>query len=362
MTRPLVIGSGLAGSASAIGLCHAGPPPLLVERSRETGDAICGGFLSWQTLATLERLGLDAAALGGQRVTLLRLFAGKRTLEAPLPRPGMGLSRRRLDTLLLTEAERLGTAVERGVTVRRVESGTAITSDGATLASDTIMLGVGKHGLASQPRPAPPKVAADPVIGLRLRIAASPTGEKLIGGAVELFLFDRGYAGLVRQEDGSINVCLAVHKSRLTEAGSRPEALIAQWGEENPHLGERLASGDSVGQIDAVASVPYGWRAHATEPGLWKLGDQAACIPSLAGEGMGIALASAESAVAAWRRGESAASWQQRFSDRLALPMGVARTAWAAAENPRWNTTAVALLARAPWLLDGLARATRVPA
>lgn len=362
MIRPLVIGAGLAGSASAIGLCHAGPPPLLVERSRETGDAICGGFLSWQTLATLERLGLDAAVLGGQRVTMLRLFAGKRTLEAPLPRPGMGLSRRRLDTLLLTEAERLGTAVERGVTVRRVESGTAMTSDGATLASDTIMLGVGKHGLASQPRLAPPKVAADPVIGLRLRIAASPTGEKLIGGAVELFLFDRGYAGLVRQEDGSINLCLAVHKSRLAEAGSRPESLIAIWGEENPRLGERLASGDSVGQIDAIASVPYGWRAHSTESGLWKLGDQAACIPSLAGEGMGIALASAETAVAAWRRGEGAASWQRRFSDRLALPMGVARMAWATAESPGWNATAVALLARAPWLLDRLARATRVPA
>lgn len=362
MIRPLVIGSGLAGSASAIGLCRAGAPPLLVERAKETGDTICGGFLSWQTLATLDRLGLDAAALGGQRVAMLRLFAGKRTLEAPLPRPGMGLSRRRLDTLLLAEAERLGTAVERGVTVRRVENGTAMTSDGATLSSDTIMLGVGKHGLASQPRPAPPKIAADPVIGLRLRIAASPAGARLVNEAVELFLFDRGYAGLVRQEDGSINLCLAVHKSRLGEAGSRPEALIAQWGEENSRLGERLGSGEPVGPIDAIASVPYGWRAHSTESGLWKLGDQAACIPSLAGEGMGIALASAESAVAAWRRGEGAASWQQRFSDRLALPMGVARMAWTAAENPRWNAAAIALLARAPWLLDRLARATRVPA
>lgn len=362
MNRPLVIGAGLAGSASAIGLSRAGSPPLLVERARETGDAICGGFLSWQTLATLDRLGLDAAALGGQRVTMLRLFAGKRTLEVSLPRPGMGLSRRRLDTLLLAEAERLGTAVERGVTVRRVESGTALTSDGATLSGDTIMLGVGKHGLPNHPRPVPAKVAADPVIGLRLRIAASPTGERLVGEAVELFLFDRGYAGLVRQEDGSLNLCLAVHKSRLGEAGSRPDSLIAQWGEESPRLGDRLASGDPIGPVDAIASVPYGWRTHSTQSGLWRLGDQAACIPSLAGEGMGIALASAESAVAAWRRGEGAASWQHRFSDRLALPMGVARIAWAAAENPRYNAAAVALLARAPWLLDRLAQATRVPA
>ena len=363
MTRPLVIGSGLAGSAAAIGLARAGHAPLLVERSKDTGDAICGGFLSWQTLATLDRLGLDSAALGGQRVTALRLFAGKRSLEAPLPRPGMGLSRRRLDTLLLAEAERLGTAIERSVTVRRVDhGGSATTADGATLCNCTIMLAVGKHGLAGHPRIAPAKVAADPVIGLRLRIAASAAGERLVGDAVELFLFDRGYAGLVRQEDGSLNLCLAVHKSRLAEAASRPETLIAQWGAENPHLGERLASANPVAPIDAIAAVPYGWRATSGTDGLWRLGDQAACIPSLAGEGMGIALASAESAVAAWRRREGAASWQQRFSDRLARPMGVARLAWTAAEAPLWNARAVALLGHAPRLIDWLARATRVPA
>ncbi len=362
MTRALVIGSGLAGSAAAIGLARAGHAPLLIERSRETGDAICGGFLSWKTLATLDRLGLDAATLGGQRVTSLRLFAGKRALEAPLPRPGMGLSRHRLDTLLLAEAERLGTAVERGVMVRQAAPGTAITADGATLSSPAIFLATGKHGLSGHPRPPPDKVAADPVIGLRLRITASATGERLVGETVELFLFDRGYAGLVRQEDGSLNLCLAVHKSRLTEAGSRPETLIDQWGAENPRLGERLASADPVAPIDAIAAVPYGWRATAGTDGLWRLGDQAACIPSLAGEGMGIALASAESAVAAWRRGEGAASWQQRFSDRLARPMGMARLAWSAAETPSWNARAVSLLGHAPRLIDWLARATRVPA
>ncbi len=360
MSRPLVIGAGLAGSAAAIGLARAGTPPLLVERARETGDAICGGFLSWQTLATLDRLGLDTAALGGQRVTSLRLFAGKRSLEASLPRPGMGLSRRRLDTLLLDSAERLGTAVERGVSIRRVEHSTAITADGATLCAHTILLAIGKHGMAGHPRQPPARVAADPVIGLRLRIGASAAGERLVGEAVELFLFDRGYAGLVRQEDGSLNLCLAVHKSRLAVAESRPQTLIAQWGVENPRLGERLASADPVAPIDAIASVPYGWRMITGTNGLWYLGDQAACIPSLAGEGMGIALASAESAVEAWRRGEGAASWQRRFSDRLALPMGIARFAWSAAETPQWNAHAVRLLGHAPRLIDWLARATRV--
>ncbi|MDD1451839.1 FAD-dependent monooxygenase [Sphingomonas sp. H160509] len=43
-TPALIVGGGLAGAATAIGLARASLPHLLVERSRETGDAICGGF------------------------------------------------------------------------------------------------------------------------------------------------------------------------------------------------------------------------------------------------------------------------------------------------------------------------------
>jgi menaquinone-9 beta-reductase len=360
-TRPLIIGSGIAGSAAAIALVRGGTPALLLEKSRETGDAICGGFLSWQSLAALDRIGLDRAALGGSLVSRVRLFAGDRMVEARLPQPGMGLSRYRLDTLLLDAAIAAGTAVERGVAVKAVEHGAALTGDGATIASDAIFVATGKYNLPGTTRSPPGRAADDPVIGLRLRIGASRTVTALVGGAVELFLFDRGYAGLVVQEDGSANLCLAVHKSRLGEAGGRPDTLIAAWGAENPRLGERLAAGAQVGGIDAIAAVPYGWRASSGTAGIWRLGDQAACIPSLAGEGMGIALAASASAVAAWRHGMGAEQWQAGFGRRVARPMALARMAWAAAETPRWNGAGLALLGRAPMLLDWLARATRVP-
>src|SRR5690606_20916515 len=73
----IVAGAGPAGSAAAIGLARAGAKPLLLERARETGDALCGGFLSWQTLARLDALGIQRASLGGQAVRRVRLFAGK---------------------------------------------------------------------------------------------------------------------------------------------------------------------------------------------------------------------------------------------------------------------------------------------
>src|SRR5690606_22550410 len=153
-----------------------------------------------------------------------------------------------------------------------------------------------------------------PVMGLRLRLPAHPALARLVGDAVELHLFDRGYAGLVRQEDGSGNLCLAVHKSRLDEAGGEPAALLLSLGNALPRLGARLAHAAGSGSIDAVGHVPSGWRTAESAPGLFCLGDQAGVIPSLAGEGMGLALASAEAAVAAWRHGggDAAPAFQHR--------------------------------------------------
>src|SRR3546814_6724983 len=103
-----------------------------------------------------------------------------------------------------------------------------------------------------------------------------------------LHLFDRGYAGIVLQEDGTANCCLAVHRSLLTEAGS-PAALLDRLAARNPALGERLAwRGPAI--IDAVANIPYGCRETCGAPGFFRLGDPAAVIPSLAGAGIGMAI------------------------------------------------------------------------
>ena len=361
MTVPIIVGAGLAGSAAAIRLAQAGAPPLVLERSVVTGDAICGGFLSWRSLETLASLGIDRDALGGSVVMQARLFHQQRQVSARLPLPGAGVSRHRLDTLLQNRAIVLGATIERDVNVRQVAAGQVGASDGRQWSSPTIFLATGKHAIAGHPRIAPAGVRDDPVAGLRVRIAPSATLAALIADHIELFLFDRGYAGLVLQEDGGANLCLAVHKSRLAEAGARPETLLDQWADDCPALADRLAIG-TTGRVDAIGAVPYGWQADMGTDGLWRLGDQAAVIPSLAGEGMGIALASADDAVAAWRRGEDAGAWQRAFAARLRRPMRAASLAWRIAETPWMTAPALGLIGRVPRLIDYLARATRVPA
>ncbi|CAM3077703.1 FAD-binding domain-containing protein [Sphingomonas antarctica] len=323
----------------AIALAMAGERPVIHERQRETGDAICGGFLSWRTLASLERLGV---AVPGHAVDHVRVFAGEMTASAPLPGGAIGVSRRVLDRLMLLRAEAAGAGVERGVTVKAW--------DGAPM-----FLATGKHELRGLMRP---KAAGDPTLGLRLRLPPHPSLARLIGGAIELHLFDRGYVGLVAQEDGSANLCLAVRKSRLAEADGNPATLLRQIG--NGPLGERLAQADWSQPIDAIASVPYGWRATTTQAGVWRLGDQAACIPSLAGEGMGIAVASGIAAADFWTRGMDAEPFQRAFARRTSRPVGIAKLLWQAAENPRFAALGVRSIGVMPSLAALAAKVTRI--
>lgn len=356
-TPALIVGGGPAGAAAAIVLARAGAPHLLVERQREVGDALCGGFLSWRTLALLERLGVDPDALGRSRVTRVRVFAGGRCAESMLPQPALGVSRHRLDTVLLHRARKQGAAIEQGVAVRTL-NGAAQTDDGAAITHDALFLASGKHDVRGAARPSEAR-GSDPAIGLRVRLPAAPALARMVSDAVELHLFDRGYAGIVQQEDGSVNLCLAARRSRLREAGD-PAALLKAIGNEAAALGDRLAWLDGQA-IDAVANVPYGWRAEPGGAGLFRLGDQAGVIPSLAGEGIAIALSSGVAGAAAYLRGGAAAApaWQAAYRRDLWRPIGLAAAVLALAERPSLAKPLVAMVARAPSLIGLLAHATR---
>lgn len=348
-TSTLILGGGPAGSAAAITLARAGHRPLLIERQLETGDAICGGFLSWHSLAIVNRLDVR---LNGAVVEELRMFTRSGASKTRLPAPALGVSRRQLDTVLLSTAERMGAQVERGVLAREAD-GPSVHVDGQTFAPERLLLATGKHDLRGLARPRP---GHDPALGLRVRLGPSPKLTRLIHGAIELHLFDRGYAGLVLQEDGAANLCLAVRKSRLKEAGT-PLSLLHAVGIEVPALGERLAWLDDDAALDAIASVPYGWRAKGTEDGIYRLGDQAAVIPSLAGEGMGIALSSGILGAEAVVAGRSPQSFQSQLARRTLRPVAIARAVLAAAERP---CLAPALTGLAPMFGNLVARATRM--
>lgn len=348
-TSPLIVGGGPAGAAAAITLAAAGARPLIVERRHRAEGIVCGGFLSWDTLRTLERLGVSARSLGAHPIERVRIHAGHSKAEARLPAVAAGLSRLALDEALLARAAAAGAEVRRGIAVKRVGEGAVELADGTTLTADALFLATGKHPLRGQPRAGAPEGS----VGLRTVVPAPAD----LAGVIELHVFRGGYAGLLMQEDGRANLCLSVAPARLREAGGKPDALLAALASEAPRLVERI---EATGDWATIAGVPYGWRTGATTPGRFQLGDRAAVIASVVGDGTGIALASGRSAALALLRGDASEHWQRGFSRRAARPLALAEAARHIAERPRGAALLLPWLGRFPGAIALAARLTRI--
>ena len=353
---PLIVGAGPAGCAAAITLARAGASPLLIDRDAEAGDALCGGFLSWETASRLATLGVDVAALGAHPVRQVALFAGHRSATVSLPAPSWGLSRRTMDTALREAALNAGAQFERRTITRR--DGSRLDTTTGPLIADSLFLATGKHDLRGAPRP---RDGDNPTLGLRFT-GDAPALAALCADAIELHLFDGGYCGLVVQEGGRVNFCMAVRKSALTAHGGHPAGLIAAIADAHPTFAARAALVDAEPTVTAIGAVPYGWRRRSTARGQFHLGDQAAVIPSLAGEGIDIALASGIAAAEAWLAGgaNAAPDYQSHFATRTHRPVGLAELLWKAAERPKLAAAALPVLNSLPALVRKAAHWTRI--
>jgi flavin-dependent dehydrogenase len=353
----LIAGGGPAGSAAGIALARSGIETEIVERHRAPQDVVCGGFLGWDALAALRSLGVDPAALGARPIARLRLVSARDEVEAALPHPAAGLSRKRLDAVLLEAAEQAGAKVWRGLAVRSADlPGRILRFDGGEeLGGDALLIATGKHELRGAGRPR--DTSADP-IGLRTALAPSARLESRLEGVIELHLFDGGYAGLLLQEDGQANLCLSAARGRLKAAGGI-ESLIAKLADALPALADRLREGRTAGW-SAISGVPYGWRAEGTAPGIYRLGDQAAVIASLAGDGIAIALNSGIEAAASIASGRPAEEYQRAFSRRARRPIEAAEALRWAAEHSGPRAAAMKLLKTVPRLTGLAALLTRI--
>ena len=245
-SRALVIGGGPAGCAAAIALAQAGRSVLLLEKTREAHDKVCGEFISWEAAHYLGRLGIDLEALGAEEIHRLRLLNGESLLESALPFPAWSLSRRRLDAALLRQAELEGVDLKRGENVRglrKLEGSWTVSTAGQTWRAQRVFLASGKQDIRHWPRK---QRGTEDLIGLKLHVRlAKPQWERL-RGTVELFLFDGGYGGLEPVEEGKANLCFLVSKEQYRKRARDPQALLAWLAEFSGHLRRRLAGGAAL--------------------------------------------------------------------------------------------------------------------
>ncbi len=358
----LVIGGGPAGAAAAAALAEAGRRVVLIERTPGPHDKVCGEFISQETALYLHALGIDAASLGAEPIEAVRLCAGGTVATAVLPFPALSLSRRVLDEALLQRAAARGAELRRGVRVRALKrehgSWQARLDDGESVASDAVFLATGKHDLRGWSRPPGPQ---PDLVAFKLHWRLSPGEAASLARHVEITLFAGGYAGLEPIEGGRANLCLLVRRRRLVELGRSWPRLIAAIRAASPILDRRLEGAIPCWQRPlALASIPYGYILPAGE-GPFRLGDQAAVIPSFAGDGMAIALHSARLAACCHLGGGDVADYRRRLAQDIGAAVRLATLLSHSLVRRHGQRILTSVARMQPRLMARVAGATRVP-
>lgn len=360
MKRPLIIGGGLAGPVAAIRLAQQGHAPLLLERQTGAHDKICGEFLSAEAVGMLADLGVDTARLGALPIDRVRLAAGRWTVERRLPFTAHSVRRRTLDAVLLEQAERGGATVHRGVHVQRLVDG-GVETDQGRVTEGAVILATGKHPVSGEPRRQTPGVPlVDDLVGFKQYRRASPAMARQLERTVLVVAYDGGYAGVQLVAPDVVNLCLVLAKPHVRECGGQWDRISERLARE-PALSPIFDGEPLMERPLTISGVPYGFLAEShPHDAVYRLGDQAAVIPSFCGDGMAIAIHSGCLLGDALPRGASPAAFHAQLRHATVPPV---RTAMRVQRLVRSRPGRLALLAgfgAIPGAVALLARATRV--
>lgn len=376
----VVIGAGPAGAAMATRLAARGLEVLLVDACAMPRPKLCGCCLSAVAVGELAGLAEVHAAvppLPVGTVPLERVRLATPAVSAVVPLAGGSvISREALDADGVRRAIAAGAAWlpttrvaairERCLDGGRVEvdvaiGGGTINADIAVVAAglaDTVKIeAVGQAGAGGRPLVAP---ASRLGVGATLTAAAGgpPPGELVMA------VSRAGYCGVVRLEDGRVDLAAAVDRRSLAAAGS-VAAVVAGILADTRSAGLAGLASDLAGQGPLAAATFRGTppltRRHAvaTAAGrILRVGDAAGYVEPFTGEGMGWALASARLCDAAL-----ADAWTGPPGAGGDLAAAAARYASLHAghfsrHHARCRRVAVAV--RRPWLVGSMVRLARL--
>lgn len=355
----IVVGGGPAGAATACVLAAGGRQVVVLERSGGAHHKVCGEFLSIETQAMLQQLGVNPIEHGAVPIERVTVHAAGRQVTAALPFCGLSLSRLRLDHALLMRAQEHGAKVKRGLAVQSVTREGANWAvrcdDGTTLSARNLVLATGKIGLRgiSDNRDGS-------LVGLKMHLRLQAPAQ--LQRRVELFLLNRSYVGVELIEDGIANLCLVMARDIAAEIGSGWPALRDHLCAV-PALARLLETAQPMFDKPLAVVCPAGGHLDdETIPMVYRVGDRLAHIPPFTGDGLAIAVASGMLAAIHIEEARSPAAYLAAARALTRRPIGLASTVSRLAASRAGRTLIITATTLVPGLVTGIARRTRLPA
>ncbi|MEX1315920.1 MAG: FAD-dependent oxidoreductase [Synechococcaceae cyanobacterium] len=303
----VVLGAGPAGALAAIDLARRNLRVLLVEKRRWPRWKVCGCCLNGQARAVLTARGLGGLidCQGGVPLERIRVGLGGRQASFPLPE-GRALSRERFDAALVQAAiaagasfrphttARLGPAIPGWRTVSLRDGGSREQTE-ARAAVVLVAAGLAHRCLDGE-RGAGVRIQRRSRVGAGCVLPAGSSGYP--PGCIHMAVGRQGYAGLVRLEDGRLDLAAAFDRPLLATAGGPAAAtavVLEQAGFPVP-AGLATATWQCTPALTRQATPLAGER-------FLVLGDAAGYVEPFTGEGMGWALTAAAAATPLVLRG-----------------------------------------------------------
>ena len=287
----LIIGAGPAGSVTARILAAAGLRCLIVEQTRFPREKVCGECLSALGVDVLRRVGLLDLLLraGARRLDHAILHA----MHFPparlvLPRSMLGVSRGMMDQMLLDGARSAGAESLQPARCERIESSGAIVRCLATnrllrVKARQIVLADGKGAVGLQR----PPTSGD------LGIKAHLTDVDAPPGAIELFGGRGFYGGLAGIEGARWNIAIAVPQTLFRACGGSAARVFERLRNDCPTLRDQTRHATLQGCWHASPLPRFPVRRDRSTT-LLPTGNALSAIEPIGGEGMGLAMRSAE--------------------------------------------------------------------
>jgi menaquinone-9 beta-reductase len=299
-TDVLVVGAGPAGSAAAAWAARAGHDTVLVDAAVFPRDKTCGDGLTPRAIAELDRLGLDDWVRAHTVNHGLRAHGFGQTLLLPwpggsLPAYGSAVARTELDDHIRTTALKsgaIGIDGARAVDVR-LEGG-RVTSVRFETGGEAFELGCKRLIVADGVRSPVGKLLGrtwhrDTVYGVagRSYVDSTMSDDPWISSHLELRGQDgdvlSGYGWIFPLGDGSVNIGVG------TLATARRPAEVALRPLMRHYADQRREDFGLSGELrmPTSAMLPMGGAvSHVAGPNWALIGDAAACVNPLNGEGI----------------------------------------------------------------------------